>query len=128
MALLLKLSLPPSLQLQGSGSLQLDLPAAVPLQTPRPGESTKAKSSSRTSQELRKATSLFLILFLFMVCWMPIHLIHCVLLFCPNCDVPMSLMLAAILLFHANSALNPILYAYRMRLFRHTLLGMWRGM
>lgn len=96
--------------------------------SPRPGESSTAKPNIRTSQELRKATSLFLILFLFMVCWMPIHLINCVLLFCPHCDVPLSLTLAAILLSHANSALNPILYAYRMRSFRHTLVGMWKGM
>ena len=85
-------------------------------------------SNIRTGQELRKATFLFLVLFLFMVCWMPIHLINCVLLLCPQCDVPMSLTLAAILLSHVNSALNPILYAYRMRSFRHTLIRMWRGM
>ncbi|XP_029308511.1 adenosine receptor A2b-like [Cottoperca gobio] len=93
---------------------------------PRPGESNEAKSNVRTRQEIRKATSLFLVLFLFMVCWMPIHLINCVLLLRPQCEVPMSLTLAAILLSHANSALNPILYAYRMRSFRHTLIGMWR--
>ncbi|XP_019960033.1 adenosine receptor A1-like [Paralichthys olivaceus] len=94
----------------------------------RPGESPRAKSKTRTLQELRKATSLFLVLFLFTVCWLPIHLINCILLLCPHCDVPMSLTLVAILLSHANSALNPILYAYRMRSFRHTLIGMWRGM
>ncbi|KAM9334136.1 adenosine receptor A1-like [Symphorus nematophorus] len=94
---------------------------------PRPGKSSKPKSNNGTRQELRKATSLFLVLFLFMVCWMPIHLINCVLLLCPQCKVPMSLTLAAILLSHVNSALNPILYAYRMRSFRHTLMGMWKG-
>ncbi|XP_059184203.1 adenosine receptor A1-like [Centropristis striata] len=94
---------------------------------PRPGESNQAKSNVPTCQEMRKATSLFLVLFLFMVCWMPIHLINCVLLLCPQCEVPMSITLSAILLSHANSALNPILYAYRMRSFRHTLIGMWRG-
>ncbi|GAA6216170.1 adenosine receptor A1-like [Lates japonicus] len=92
------------------------------------GETNVAKSSIHTCQEVRKATSLFLVLFLFMVCWLPIHLINCVLLLCPQCDIPMSLTLGAILLSHANSALNPILYAYRMRSFRHTLIGMWRGM
>ncbi|XP_040888358.1 adenosine receptor A1-like [Toxotes jaculatrix] len=95
---------------------------------PRPREPSLVKANIRTCRELRKATSLFLVLFLFMVCWMPIHIINCVLLLCPQCDVPMSLTLAAILLSHANSALNPILYAYRMRSFRHTLMGMWRGM
>uniref|UniRef100_A0A3Q3IK83 G-protein coupled receptors family 1 profile domain-containing protein n=1 Tax=Monopterus albus TaxID=43700 RepID=A0A3Q3IK83_MONAL len=88
--------------------------------------SSVAKSNMR--KELGKATFLFLVLFLFMVCWMPIHIINCVLLFCPRCEVPMSLIVAAILFSHANSALNPILYAYRMRSFRHTLTGMWRGM
>ncbi|KAM9836008.1 adenosine receptor A1-like [Aulostomus maculatus] len=82
------------------------------------------KSKARTRKELRKATSLFLVLFLFVLCWMPIHLINCVLLLCPQCRVPMSLTLAAILLSHANSAINPILYAYRMRSFRHTLITM----
>lgn len=92
------------------------------------GSTSPSNSNIRPRQEMRKATSLFLVLFLFMVCWMPIHLINCILLFCPTCQVPMSLTLAAILLSHANSALNPILYAYRMRSFRHTLIGMWRGM
>ncbi|XP_039998571.1 adenosine receptor A1-like [Xiphias gladius] len=94
----------------------------------RGAEPNVAKSNIRTGQELRKATFLFLVLFLFMVCWMPIHLINCLLLLCPQCEVPMSLTLAAILLSHVNSALNPILYAYRMRSFRHTLIRMWRGM
>nr|XP_046237971.1 adenosine receptor A2a-like [Scatophagus argus]XP_046237972.1 adenosine receptor A2a-like [Scatophagus argus] len=95
---------------------------------PHPGEPTKAKPNIQTCQELRKATSLFLVLFLFTVCWLPIHLINCVLLLCPHCEVSMSGTLAAILLSHVNSALNPILYSYRMRSFRHTLIVIWRGM
>ncbi len=91
-----------------------------------PGESTKTKFNIRTGHEVRKATSLFLVLFLFMVCWTPINVINCVLLLCPQCDVPMPLTLAAVLLSHTNSALNPILYAYRMRSFRNTLIKMWR--
>ncbi|XP_028985804.3 adenosine receptor A1-like [Betta splendens] len=92
-----------------------------------PQQSTVGKCKVSIRQELRKATSFFLVLFLFMLCWMPIHIINCILLFCPNCEVPMSATLATILLSHANSALNPILYAYRMRSFRRTLIGMWKG-
>lgn len=94
---------------------------------PKLGELKGVKSKVRTRQDLRKAHSLFLVLFLFTVCWMPIHLINCVLLLCPQCGVPMPAILTSVLLSHANSAINPILYAYRMRSFRHTLTGMWRA-
>ncbi|XP_030010757.1 adenosine receptor A2a-like [Sphaeramia orbicularis] len=93
-----------------------------------PEGTSKTKCTVRNRQEMRKATSLFLLLFLFTMCWMPIHIINSILFFCPQCNVPMSLTLGAILLSHANSALNPILYAYRMGSFRRTLVGMWRGM
>ncbi|KAM8904581.1 adenosine receptor A1-like [Spinachia spinachia] len=119
-----EVSTKPSLRNASVGSASS---GAVPAD-PTPGEPNEAKSALRTLQETRKATSLFLVLFLFMVCWMPIHIINCVLLFCPRCDVPMSLTLAAILLSHVNSALNPILYAYRMRSFRYALIGILRGM
>lgn len=89
---------------------------------PHPG--APIKSNTRIFQELRKANSLFLLLFLFALCWMPIHLINCVLLFCQHCHVPTPVMLTAILLSHANSALNPVLYAYSMKSFRQTLVTM----
>lgn len=91
---------------------------------PRPG--VPIKSKTHIFQEQQKANSLFLLVFLFALCWMPIHLINCVLLFCQHCHVPMSVMLTAILLSHANSALNPVLYVYSMRSFRQKLMKMWK--
>ncbi|KAJ8009697.1 hypothetical protein DPEC_G00094200 [Dallia pectoralis] len=72
------------------------------------------------NRELKTATLLFLVLFLFAACWVPLHIINCFLLLCPGCHVPLELLLAAIILSHANSAVNPFLYAYKMTTFRNT--------
>ncbi|KAM6906722.1 adenosine A2c receptor [Lycodopsis pacificus] len=77
---------------------------------------TRAAAGMR--REMKTATSLFLVLFLFTVCWIPLHTINCFLLLCPRCPVPLELLLAAIILSHANSAVNPFLYAYTMTAFR----------
>uniref|UniRef100_A0AAY4B810 Adenosine receptor B1a n=1 Tax=Denticeps clupeoides TaxID=299321 RepID=A0AAY4B810_9TELE len=76
--------------------------------------------AAQMKQEMRTATSLFLVLFLFTVCWMPLHIINCFLLLCATCPVPMPLLSTAIILSHANSAVNPFLYAYKMKAFRDT--------
>lgn len=76
-------------------------------------------------REVRKATSLFLLLFFFMLCWMPMHVVNCFLLLCPRCHIPMPIMLMAIILSHANSAFNPLLYAYRMKSYRQTIKNLF---
>ncbi|XP_074415803.1 adenosine receptor A2a [Scleropages formosus] len=81
---------------------------------------TQDKWAANIRREMKTATSLFLVLFLFTVCWIPLHIINCFLLLCPNCAVPLPLLLTAIILSHANSAVNPFLYAYKMKAFRHT--------
>ncbi|XP_077105045.1 adenosine receptor A2a [Amia ocellicauda] len=78
------------------------------------------KQAASMRKEMKTATSLFLVLFLFTVCWIPLHIINCFILLCPHCPVPLPLLLAAIILSHANSAVNPILYAYKMKAFRRT--------
>lgn len=76
-------------------------------------------------KEMKTATSLFLVLFLFTVCWIPLHIINCFLLLCPTCQVPLPLLLTAIILSHANSAVNPFLYAYKMKSFREAFMGIF---
>ncbi|XP_034143836.1 adenosine receptor A2a-like [Esox lucius] len=80
----------------------------------------QAAQAAGANRELKTATLLFLIQFLFAACWIPLHAINCFLLLCPGCPVPLELLLAAIILSHANSAINPFLYAYKMRTFRNT--------
>uniref|UniRef100_A0A665TM82 G-protein coupled receptors family 1 profile domain-containing protein n=1 Tax=Echeneis naucrates TaxID=173247 RepID=A0A665TM82_ECHNA len=80
----------------------------------------QARAAAIMRREVKTVTSLFLVLFLFTVCWIPLHIINCFLLFCPHCPVPLELLFTAIILSHANSAVNPFLYAYTMTTFRDT--------
>ncbi|XP_062407245.1 adenosine receptor A1-like [Sardina pilchardus] len=84
-----------------------------------------AARAAQMKQEVRTATSVFLVLFLFTACWIPLHVINCFLLLCPACPVPLPLLLTAIILSHANSALNPLIYAYKMKAFRHAFTAIF---
>ncbi|KAK7135690.1 hypothetical protein R3I94_014377 [Phoxinus phoxinus] len=79
------------------------------------------KSRSTLQKEVHAAKSLAIIVGLFAVCWLPLHIINCVTLFCPQCErPPVLIMYLAIILSHANSVVNPFIYAYRIREFRYT--------
>ncbi|XP_019949197.1 adenosine A2a receptor a [Paralichthys olivaceus] len=79
------------------------------------------KSGSTLQKEVQAAKSLAIIVGLFAVCWLPLHIINCFTLFCPECDRPPAwIMYVAIILSHANSVVNPFIYAYRIREFRQT--------
>ncbi|XP_068422429.1 adenosine A2a receptor a [Clinocottus analis] len=79
------------------------------------------KSRSTLQKEVQAAKSLAIIVGLFAVCWLPLHIINCFTLFCPKCERPPPwIMYVAIILSHANSVINPFIYAYRIREFRQT--------
>ncbi|CAL1616461.1 unnamed protein product [Knipowitschia caucasica] len=79
------------------------------------------KSRSTLQKEVQAAKSLAIIVGLFAVCWLPLHIINCFTLFCPDCTrPPLWLLNFAILLSHGNSVINPFIYAYRIREFRRT--------
>lgn len=79
------------------------------------------KSRSTLQKEIQAAKSLAIIVGLFAVCWLPLHIINCFTLFCPQCvRPPLWIMYVAIILSHANSVINPFIYAYRIREFRQT--------
>lgn len=79
------------------------------------------KSGSTLQKEIQAAKSLAIIVGLFAACWLPLHIINCVNLFCDTCDPPQKLiMYMAIILSHGNSVINPFIYAYRIQEFRRT--------
>ncbi|KAK7877442.1 hypothetical protein WMY93_031862, partial [Mugilogobius chulae] len=77
-------------------------------------------------KELKLAKSLALVLFLFAVSWLPLHILNCITLFCPDCHSPGALIYIAILLSHANSAVNPVVYAFRINKFRTAFRKIWQ--
>ncbi|XP_074833740.1 adenosine receptor A1 [Carettochelys insculpta] len=76
-------------------------------------------------KELKIAKSLALVLFLFALSWLPLHTLNCITLFCPSCQTPSILIYIAIFLTHGNSAMNPVVYAFRIKKFRVTFLQIW---
>ncbi|KAL0978776.1 hypothetical protein UPYG_G00175020 [Umbra pygmaea] len=81
-------------------------------------------TSKYLNKELKLAKSLALIVFLFVLCWLPLHIMNSILFFCPKCTVPKSIMYMGIFMSHVNSALNPLVYAFRIQRFRATLVQM----
>lgn len=71
-------------------------------------------------KEIRAAKSLSIIMGLFAVCWLPVHILNCLRLLYKDLERPEDVMYVAIILSHANSAINPIIYAYRIQDFRST--------
>lgn len=71
-------------------------------------------------REIRAAKSLSIIVGLFALCWLPVHILNCLTLFYEDLHKPNEVMYLAIILSHANSAVNPIIYAYRIQDFRVT--------
>ncbi|XP_078500248.1 adenosine receptor A1 [Lissotriton helveticus] len=91
----------------------------------------KVSSSSKDphkyyGKELKIAKSLALILLLFALSWLPLHTLNCITLFCPTCQTPIIVTYIAIFLTHGNSAMNPIVYAFRIERFRTTFLYIWK--
>lgn len=75
---------------------------------------------SLLQREIRAAKSLSIIVGLFALCWLPVHILNCLTLFYGNLYKSPIAMYVAIMLSHANSAVNPIIYAYRIQDFRNT--------
>lgn len=88
--------------------------------------SSHAEPNKYYDKELKLAKSLALVLFLFAVSWLPLHILNCITLFCPKCENPKFLLYIAILLTHGNSAVNPIVYAFRIKRFRTAFHRIWK--
>nr|XP_046230843.1 adenosine A2a receptor b [Scatophagus argus] len=102
---------------------QLRLMGLKVAHVPAPGKKNSLSSASRSTlqKEVHAAKSLAIIVGLFALCWLPLHIINCFNHLCQDCGrVHIWGMNIAIILSHANSVVNPFIYAYRIREFRQT--------
>ena len=72
-------------------------------------------------REVRGAKGLAYVIILFAVCWMPLHIMNSFTLFAPEKSAPYKALLAAIVLSHANSFVNPFLYAFSNSQFKRAM-------
>ncbi|NXV42660.1 AA3R protein, partial [Uria aalge] len=77
-------------------------------------------------KEYKMAKYLALILFLFAMSWLPLGILNCISYFCPSCAIPQPLLYLGILLSHANSAVNPVVYAFKLQKFKETCVFILR--
>ncbi|XP_060708690.1 adenosine receptor A1-like [Hemiscyllium ocellatum] len=65
--------------------------------------------------DVHTARTLFLMMGLFCLCWLPLNLVNCLAFFCPSCCPSPWLVNLMVALSHLNSLLNPMVYALRKR-------------
>ncbi|KAL4622468.1 adenosine receptor A1-like [Arapaima gigas] len=82
------------------------------------GSAEGDRHQSYYKKERSLLKSLALVLALFVICWVPLHIMNCLSFFVSPNVVPKEVVYIGILLSHAHSAVNPIVYAFRIRRIR----------
>lgn len=75
-------------------------------------------------REVKATQNLAIIVFFFIICWIPLYTINAIKAFMPELDIPNPLTYVCIIVSHLNSAINPLLYAYHLKDFRAALKGL----
>ncbi|KAG9276927.1 adenosine receptor A1-like [Astyanax mexicanus] len=83
-------------------------------------------SSTDYHKEHKLAISLALVLVLICVCWLPLFIILTVRLYVRSIKVSSAIIHSGVVLSHVNSALNPIVYAFRIPKIKETCMNLWR--
>lgn len=69
---------------------------------------------------------MLLVLVLFVVFWLPLHIMHTINFYSQNTQVSASLMYFGVILSHANSVVNPVVYAFKVPKIRAEFSMIWR--
>ncbi|KAG5680764.1 hypothetical protein PVAND_010251 [Polypedilum vanderplanki] len=73
-------------------------------------------------RELKATVNISLIIFIFIITWLPLHIVNLVTIFCKSCFISRETFLLVLAIAHSSSSLDPLIYAYHMRDIRKSIL------
>lgn len=80
------------------------------------------KMGDLKTREVQTTIVLFITVLFFAICWVPLYIVDVMFALAPqSLDISIEAINALIVLRHANSVLNPFLYAYHMKGFKQSL-------